>query len=50
MNAPELFKQLGTGLTVDPGADLSTSMIFHGRHLGPQILDGLNGRNRSSMP
>ncbi|AHV94147.1 NADH-quinone oxidoreductase subunit NuoF [Bordetella holmesii] len=45
MNAPELFKQLGTGLTVDPGADLSTSMIFHGRHLGPQILDGLNGEN-----
>ncbi|OZI74055.1 NADH-quinone oxidoreductase subunit NuoF [Bordetella genomosp. 12] len=45
MNAPELFKQLGTGLTVDPGADLSTSMIFHGRHLGPQILDGLDGAN-----
>lgn len=45
MNAPELFKQLGTGLTADPGADLSTSMIFHGRHLGPQILDGLDGTN-----
>ncbi|AKQ61136.1 NADH-quinone oxidoreductase subunit NuoF [Bordetella hinzii] len=45
MNAPELFEQLGTGLTADPGADLSTSMIFHGRHLGPQILDGLDGTN-----
>lgn len=45
MNAPELFKQLGTGLTADPGADLSASMIFHGRHLGPQILDGLDGTN-----
>ncbi|MFU1940840.1 NADH-quinone oxidoreductase subunit NuoF [Bordetella hinzii] len=45
MNAPELFKQLGTGLTADPGADLSISMIFHGRHLGPQILDGLDGTN-----
>jgi NADH-quinone oxidoreductase subunit F len=28
-----------------PGNDPSRSMIFHDRHIGPQILEGLNGDN-----
>ncbi len=45
MSMAELFEKLGTGLTVNPGDDLSRSMIFHGRHIQPQILDGVNGEN-----
>ncbi len=33
------------GLIANPGNDLSTSMALHGRHIQPQILDGLNGAN-----
>ena len=33
------------GLVANPGNDLSTSMALHGRHIQPQILDGLNGAN-----
>ncbi|MDN5842500.1 MAG: NADH-quinone oxidoreductase subunit NuoF [Alcaligenaceae bacterium] len=32
-------------LSVDPGNDLSRSMIFHGRHINPQILTDLDGEN-----
>ena len=33
------------GLVANPGNDLSTGMALHGRHIQPQILDGLNGAN-----
>ena len=33
------------GLVANPGNDLSTSMALHGRHIQPQILDGINGAN-----
>jgi len=45
MNAPDLYKALAQGLEVDPANDLATSMCLHGRHLGAQILDGLDGSN-----
>lgn len=33
------------GLIANPGNDLATSMALHGRHIKPQILDGINGEN-----
>src|SRR5690554_2464251 len=45
MSAQEVLQRYAQGLNPDPGADLSTSMIFHGRHIQPQILDGLDGSN-----
>ncbi|MDR4124983.1 NADH-quinone oxidoreductase subunit NuoF [Yanghanlia caeni] len=45
MSAPELLQRFAEGLNPDPGGDLSRSMIFHGRHIGAQILDGLDGSN-----
>lgn len=45
MSAPGLLQQFSQGLVINPGNDLSTSMIFHDRHLSPQIIDGLNGEN-----
>ncbi len=47
MSAPELLQlqRFAEGLNPDPGSDPSRSMIFHGRHIGPQILDGLDGNN-----
>ena len=45
MSAPGFLQRYAQGLTPDPAGDLSRSMIFHGRHLGAQILDGLDGSN-----
>jgi len=47
MNAPELnvLKKFGQGLEVAPDGDLSRSMIFHGRHIKPQIVADLDGEN-----
>ncbi len=45
MNAPDILQQFSQGLLPDPGNDLSSSMIFHGRHIKPQILEGLDGQN-----
>ncbi|NYT62281.1 NADH-quinone oxidoreductase subunit NuoF [Alcaligenaceae bacterium] len=45
MSAPGLLQQFSQGLITDPGNDLSTSMIFHDRHISPQIVEGLNGEN-----
>lgn len=45
MSAPGLLQQFSQGLMPNPGNDLSTSMIFHDRHLSPQILAGLDGSN-----
>lgn len=33
------------GLIANPGNDLSNSMALHGRHIKPQILDGIIGEN-----
>jgi len=41
----DVLKRLSEGLDPNPGNDLSRSMIFHGRHLEPQILAGLDGNN-----
>lgn len=41
----DVLKRLSEGLDPNPGNDLSRSMIFHGRHLDPQILAGLDGSN-----
>ncbi|MCX5592116.1 NADH-quinone oxidoreductase subunit NuoF [Alcaligenes endophyticus] len=43
MSSPEILRRLAQGLAPDPGANLSRSMIFHDRHIQPQILAGLNG-------
>lgn len=45
MSAPGLLQRFSQGLEPNPGHDLHTSMIFHDRHIGPQILAGLNGDN-----
>ncbi|MBB5216709.1 NADH-quinone oxidoreductase subunit NuoF [Parapusillimonas granuli] len=45
MSAPGLLQRFSEGLTPNPGDDLSTSMIFHGRHINPQIVAGLDGSN-----
>ncbi len=45
MNAPALLQQFSQGLVVDPGNDLSRSMVFHGRHIKPQIMADLDGDN-----
>lgn len=47
MSAPGLLDRFSfaQGLDPNPTGDLSRSMIFHGRHIDPQILAGLNGDN-----
>ncbi|NYT85465.1 NADH-quinone oxidoreductase subunit NuoF [Pollutimonas harenae] len=45
MSAPGLLQQFSQGLTPDPGAELPRSMIFHDRHINPQIVAGLDGSN-----
>jgi len=45
MNAPEILSQFSHGLDVAPGGDLPRSMIFHGRHIKPQIVADLDGSN-----
>ena len=45
MSVQDVLQRYAQGLDPNPGADLSTSMIFHGRHIQPQILDGLDGSN-----
>jgi NADH-quinone oxidoreductase subunit F len=45
MSASGLLQQFSQGLVPNPGSDLSTSMIFHDRHLSPQIIAGLDGTN-----
>src|SRR3546814_13280258 len=44
MTAP-FHKQFSQGLDGNPGNDLANSMSFHGRHIGAQILDGLDSEN-----
>ena len=45
MIAPDILRKFAQGLEPNPGGDLSRSMIFHDRHIQPQILAGLNGDN-----
>ena len=45
MSAPGFLQRYSQGLTPNPSGDLSTSMIFHNRHIGPQILEGVDGTN-----
>jgi NADH-quinone oxidoreductase subunit F len=45
MNAPETLQRFSHGLLATPGDDASRSMIFHGRHINPQIVAGLDGSN-----
>jgi len=45
MNAPGILNQFSQGLQVAPDNDSSRSMIFHGRHIKPQIVAGLDGSN-----
>src|SRR3546814_6930179 len=45
MNAPGLLQQFSQGLVPNPGPDLATSMVFHDRHINPQIVAGLDGTN-----
>ncbi|HLU14600.1 MAG TPA: NADH-quinone oxidoreductase subunit NuoF [Burkholderiaceae bacterium] len=47
MSAPGTLERFSfaQGLDPNPTGDLSRSMIFHGRHINPQILAGLNGEN-----
>lgn len=41
----DVLNRLAEGLDPNPGNDLSSSMIFHGRHINPQILADLDGTN-----
>src|SRR5690625_2616091 len=45
MSKTSVFERLAQGLDPNPLNDLSRSMIFHGRHIDPQILAGLDGNN-----
>src|SRR5690606_17996236 len=45
MSVQDVLQRYAEGLNPNPGSDLSSSMIFHGRHIQPQILDGLDGTN-----
>ncbi len=45
MSAAGLLQQFSEGLQPNPTAELSTSMIFHDRHISPQIVAGLDGAN-----
>lgn len=45
MIAPDILRKFAQGLEPNPSGDLSRSMIFHDRHIQPQILAGLNGDN-----
>src|SRR5699024_1925945 len=45
MSKTSVYERLAQGLDPNPLNDLSLSMIFHGRHIDPQILAGLDGNN-----
>lgn len=45
MSAAGLLQQFSQGLEPNPTSDLATSMIFHDRHISPQIVAGLDGSN-----
>jgi len=45
MSTADILKSFSEGLAIAPNDDLSRSMIFHGRHIQPQIVAGLDGTN-----
>ncbi|NLZ12309.1 MAG: NADH-quinone oxidoreductase subunit NuoF [Alcaligenaceae bacterium] len=45
MSTADILKQFSEGLAIAPNNDLSRSMIFHGRHISPQIVADLDGTN-----
>lgn len=45
MGLQRIIQKYSGGLEISPGGDLANSMIFHGRHINPQILKGLDGTN-----
>jgi NADH-quinone oxidoreductase subunit F len=45
MSTAAILQKFSEGLDIAPGNDLSRSMIFHGRHINPQIVAGLDGTN-----
>lgn len=40
-----ILQKYSQGLNANPGGDLTTSMALHGRHISPQILADLDGKN-----
>ena len=45
MSTASLLSKFSEGLNANPGNDLVRSMALHGRHISPQIMDGLDGSN-----
>ncbi len=45
MSTASILSKFSEGLNANPGNDLVTSMALHGRHITPQIMDGLDGSN-----
>jgi len=45
MSAASILSKYSHGLDPNPGNDLVKSMSLHGRHITPQIMDGLDGAN-----
>ncbi len=45
MSTASILSKFSEGLNANPGNDLVKSMALHGRHITPQIMDGLDGSN-----
>jgi NADH-quinone oxidoreductase subunit F len=45
MSAASILSKYSEGLNANPGNDLVKSMALHGRHITPQIMEGLDGTN-----
>lgn len=45
MSTASILLKFSEGLNANPGNDLVKSMALHGRHITPQIMDGLDGQN-----
>ena len=45
MSTAAILQKFSEGLDIAPNNDVSRSMIFHGRHISPQIVAGLDGTN-----
>jgi len=45
MNMPGLYQQFSQGLDPNPANDLASSMCLHGRHINPQIMADVDGKN-----
>ncbi|MDO8693131.1 MAG: NADH-quinone oxidoreductase subunit NuoF [Sheuella sp.] len=45
MSTASILSKFSEGLNANPGNDLVRSMALHGRHITPQIMEGLDGAN-----